>query len=509
MNVPRRALVELITGIFVVGSLQVALAAPPGLVDELRLLNGDRVHGAIEDMEADAVRFLPRWGNNTVAIPGKYLGYVLFNSNNDTRKRTLSKNTGEWIQLTNGDRFIGGLESYTTNRAEVVTSWGQTSELDSQMLRSITFMRATQAILVEGVGDSRAWNRDANRASGAVVVSDGVAYFNRGGRFVREIPNAPRMTRVQFSITAMDGNYYYRINPLNPRGSSSSASVHINVNSNGASVFTPSNARRRSVPLTGIRFPRKPNSEIRFDAFIDGGNGKMTLYVDGIKQKPIDVPAYKGKFDGKNPARFEIQTGSVGGALTHFRVSTWDGMLAPEVKGELPSNYDEVRLRNGDLLVGTLLTKDEKDVSILTEAGKEVTMPVDSVSGIHFATQNRYVARRQSRDVEVRFGARGERLTLALDSMDQKRISGSSEAWADSLVLPRESLELIRFNLYLRRRLDNLSFDRDWLFTDSPVADPMFRGVGHTPRRTQVWEHNGVKRIYINGRKVQTGGHVQ
>jgi hypothetical protein len=110
--------------------------------------------------------------------------------------------------------------------------------------------------------------------------------------------------------------------------------------------------------------------------------------------------------------------------ITNLSVTAWDGRLE-DASTATANDADLVRLNNGDKLSGQV-KKIENGQVMLAASFAEMNVPVERVTAIEFASVNAERARRHAEDVRAVFSD-GNRLTLALERLDEQQLVGTSE----------------------------------------------------------------------------------
>ena len=114
---------------------------------ELRMLNGDQLQGEIVGVENGRLRFLPAWETTPLEIPAKYVGELLFASEeSDLRKNAFDAR----IVLGNLDEFEADILEMDEEHARVRMPWGRGC-------------RGTTCGWIKGIGTRCGWTRYLSR----------------------------------------------------------------------------------------------------------------------------------------------------------------------------------------------------------------------------------------------------------------------------------------------------------------------------------------------------------
>ena len=122
--------------------------------------------------------------------------------------------------------------------------------------------------------------------------------------------------------------------------------------------------------------------------------------------------------------------------LANLRVSEWDGRLEETVAPLVPNVKDDVgRLVNRDSVAGRVVELKDGKLRFAV-ADNFVSIPLDRVAQVDFATDRAQTAPLQAGDLRVFFAGRGS-LTFALESWTEQGVRASSANFGKAEFVPR------------------------------------------------------------------------
>ena len=201
--------------------------------------------------------------------------------------------------------------------------------------------------------------------------------------------------------------------------------------------------------------------KVRFDFYIDRGDGTIALYIDGSKAHVwSDQDPKIGSF-GKwlhfiSEDFYPVQ-------VSRIRVSPW--------KGDLPENVDVadeqeqededgqvIRLQNGDIVIGEV-GKIENGVLDIKTKYCDMKIPVDRMRTVDLSTGDYEEPIRKNGDVRA-WLREGGRITFRLDSFTKDTLKGYSQTFGDAEFM-LNAFSRLEFNIY-DEELESMRGSSNW-----------------------------------------------
>jgi hypothetical protein len=200
-----------------------------------------------------------------------------------------------------------------------------------------------------------------------------------------------------------------------------------------------------------------------FTIYLDRSkDGTNAIHIDGKEigtWTGVDDTKFKGNWihfvpQNTSPIKF-----------SQISVSQWDGILPakPENAEEEDTGEklvgQEIRLANGDVVIGTVKSIDEGNVSLSTSFG-DVGVPIKLMRSVALSEKIDEV-RMEKNDVRCWFHEGGY-ITIKLKSLDEKTLKGYSQVWGEAQ-FDINAFSRIEFNIW-RPELDTARYgsSTDW-----------------------------------------------
>lgn len=443
--------------------------------DELRLLNGDRIHGEFQSISGENVTFRARWENSASEIPGKFAGYIRFADPRLAERKSASTEDRVRVFLTNGDQVIGRIDGLEKGVLRFIDRGGQTLNIRLPMVDRLVYLRENGTRIVDGFGEESDWTKgSANQ--GRPQFKAGMMLLQQGNVLHRAYGELPERLHARFSVAGGLDDFYLEVNPVGaPSSSRYSEGVHMGIMPGQLGIHSFSGGRMSTAEA---RITRKPRGVFtRFDVYIDYPAKRAVIYVDGTRAKEVDIGVFDDRM--RRSAGFYLRANSTDILLRDLHVQTWTRGLEQERLRKRQQENDVFLLANADVLTGRLERIEKGTAWVRVRKDKSVGLETSAIQEVLLSGGDRYHPRRTKRDVEAWFGSEGERLTLAVGTIDKTKFVGESETFIGGVSIPRSSLRLMRFNIYSKRRLDDVDYRREWYFAPVPLVDP------HKQKRTR------------------------
>jgi len=416
--------------------------SPPSEADELRFLNGDRLHGRLLSVSPDEGLL---WRHPKAQEP------ILFSldSVSDVRLATRTAPRREQslhaqVRLTNDDELRGEILSLDKDRLRLRTSYAGEVALRRLMLKAILPSLAGSATIYEGPTGLEGWTRSEEENAWSFRKNSFYGESTGGiGRDVR-LPDHARIEidlswtqYLSFSLAfhtdtlnALEGNCYF-------------------LQFNGTEAYLhrcQSDQGTRNIGSAATLSSLERKRRASFVVFVDKPRKVFRLFLDGELVQEWNDP---GEFAGKGTGVFLYQDSSAGPVrVSRLRVARWDGVRGLQ-DTLTTSDHDVVLLTNNDKITGRVEVIGNNELAMGTSYGS-IKVPIPRVAQVAFASQQSHRARRQATDVRAHLRDGGA-ITLALDKLDETSLVGSSEN-CGRVTCALDAFGRIEFQLYRERK---------------------------------------------------------
>jgi hypothetical protein len=223
--------------------------------------------------------------------------------------------------------------------------------------------------------------------------------------------------------------------------------------------------------------PNDRNNDIISESIrnmLEAETAEFTIYLDrsknGTNAVHIDdkeIGTWTGvddtKFEGKWIHFVPQNTSPI--KFSNISVSQWDGILPAKPDDDEKEDPEEklegqeIRLANGDVIIGSVKSIDEGQVSLSTSFG-DVGVPIKLMRSVALSEEIDEV-RMEKNDVRCWFHEGGY-ITVKLKSLDEKTLRGYSQVWGDA-EFDINAFSRIEFNIW-RPELDTARYgsSTDW-----------------------------------------------
>ena len=189
------------------------------------------------------------------------------------------------------------------------------------------------------------------------------------------------------------------------------------------------------------------NEKAHFEIRGDRKNGRFQLLVDGLSvgdwEDPQPEPAKMGGgilFFAGDRVR-----------LSRIRVAAWDGVIKPakaeaeEKPKEEDKGKPKMRLRNGDVLVGDVVSIENDIMKVRTDFG-DVILPVSRAESFSLKNAGYEEPILKNGDIRAWFPSGGS-VTFRLDGFSDGKLRGFSQTFGEATFL-LDAFSRLEFNLY-------------------------------------------------------------
>jgi hypothetical protein len=429
----------------------------------VRFRNGDLLHGALVGLNA---RDGLTWQRDDARTA---LGFQLANLAEVTLANTESGRPGKRavVTLTNGDSLAGDLVSATKETVELQTASAGLVKLQRAMIASLRPGAETGAVVYRGPNNLNEWAVRGGNTQGWTFRKGALVGVPGGGNNIGCDVKLPDVAAIELEVAWQ--NYlqffmFFAVDNVENYYNSDYYALQVS----GSSVYL-----QRGRPGTGgrqlegnVECPQlRQRGSARITVLVNRPKSEVAVLVNGalVKQwKDPDDFTGKGTRIGFNPQGNPMRISSIA-------VSQWDGRIETG-GGKPPEDQDLLRLANMDKLSGKLESIRAGQAAFATSYAT-MQIPLERIEEIQLATKERAKPRRQNLDV-LALLTDGGQVTLALDKLDDKALTGTGEAFGN-ITITRGALSGLRFNIYEPKKTAD---DDDWGSDDGSSRLPMRRG---------------------------------
>lgn len=409
--------------------------------DQLHFLNGDRLFGSMQSVDADAGL---AWSHPDVEAD------IIFGLDNVAN--VLFKNEGKGgedlrsfpkVVLTNGDEYRGTIAGMDGVELVLESPMAGRIRIQSPMIESIRPFETSTGIY-EGPNSQEEWetNRSGNDRW---TYKDGAMYAGNHNQVMgRHLGDLPDFIRIDFRLE-WKGNVNFHVgfwgqDPKNTNQNCYTIAIqngYIRAYRNYNDVGRTDLGNAQVQTLTRV-------SGITVSLLLDRPGKEILFFVDDEL-----VSRWNDSFEGEINGNALI-LGAMGNTPTkvsNISVREWDGEFKTNT-GEKPQPLDQLMTLNGDSFMGTL-EKIEEDTLHFKNDFASFQVPMERVSEIRFSRENRQVPRLRNGDVKLMF-ANQEQITLRLKQVKDGSFTGDSETTGEIRVDARY-LSQLQFNPYDER----------------------------------------------------------
>ncbi len=419
--------------------------------DILKFRNGDVLHGMMTSVVPETGI---RWRHTDVK---EIIGFDLANLSDvlllPRPLRLPRAGHHVTVELTNGDRLLGDIETFNDKLLVLKTWYAGTLSIKRPMVQRITPAVARSEVMYVGPTSIEGWIVGGNR--GAWIYKKGAFNSASYGSIGRDV-KLPDMANIEFDINwrgQLSFQFGMYLTDLNQMFSGGGYMLQFNYSNVYLQRSRP-NAGFNNLgsPVDVPELPRKSRAHIAVK--VNKPKKMIALFINGTMVKQwTDTDDFAGKGTG---VMFCSQ-GQGQCRINNILVAEWDGKLDSDTTGPAASTEDMILLANGDKVSGTLSNVASNEITFVTSYAP-LKLPMERVAMITLATQKAEKPRRQANDVRA-FFTDTARLTLALEKIDEQTVTGTSEN-CGRISAGLEAFSRIQFNIYQPRT--DTATDDDW-----------------------------------------------
>lgn len=359
------------------------------------------------------------------------------------------------VTLTNGDTLRGKLSLIGDSQITLATAYAGDLKLRRTMIRNLVIDNHPQLVF-SGPSGMEGWKETAGTRIWTYK-NNAFESSGRGGLF-RDIA-MPDKASLSFDLAWRDSlSFRFTIfcNDPNSRGFAG----------NGYEVECQRRytiiRKRRSEGMIREEIIGQPihipgiaeNEKARFEIRGDREKGRFQLLVDGI---PV------GDWEDSQPEPAKMGGGILfcsedmsGVRLSRIRVAAWDGTIKPvgtdeeghpkeAEKDKQDNGKPKMILRNGDVLVGDVLSIDHDIMKVRTGFG-EVMLPVSRAESFSLTNAGHEEPILKNGDIRAWFSEGGS-VTFRLDEFSDGKLRGFSQTFGEA-AFRLNAFTRLEFNLY-------------------------------------------------------------
>ncbi len=412
-------------------------------VDLLHFLNGDRLSGALQGIEAESglVWKHPDAKEETVYAL-ENLKQIQFKAGTADVEDLLKLAR---IELTNGDQYRGRIVRMDSESLVFESPLTGKVTVRSDMIHSIRPVAGSNAIY-SGPHEMEEWEQN-NSGDNKWEFKNNAMYSSNHNQIAgMNLDDLPEKISFDFTVE-WRGNVNLQVGfwGRDPK----------NVNQNCYTLAIQNSYLRCYRNYNKIGRNDLGNAQVR-EQMQDGKLDVRLLLNREAKEILVlfdgqMVARWNDTFDGeiKGDAIIFGGMGNTATKISRIRVREWDGEFDLD-QSEKPNAMDQLITLNGDVFAGTL-EKIEVDLLHFKNDFAVFQVPLDRVSEVSFSKGTRAEPRLQAGDVEI-FLPNKERMTLQLTKLDNREFTGSSEATGEITLLKKYFFEM-KLNPYDDRHM--------------------------------------------------------
>jgi len=359
------------------------------------------------------------------------------------------------IRLTNRDEITGEVVSLNKENLVLNTWYAGQMTIKRSMVECISPNLTATATIYSGPTGLDGWTQRGNQDGWKY--KKGAFYSFLDSYLARDV-KLPDSARIDFQA-AWRRYPYFHVAFYTTTGEDFYGNGYM-IQFSGTQVYLQRGSARRGTmnignPVNLESLQRKNKGT--FSLLVNKPKKTFSLLIDGELVKQWTDP---DEFAGQGTAvLFYGRGGENAIKISQIHVSEWDGKLETDAGSSTPEQEDLVRFVNNDKVSGTLDSIAKGEITFTTSYAT-LKIPLERATQISLAASKAEKARRQSADVRAHFGE-GGRVTVALEKLDEKGLSGSSENFG-RLNFALDGFSRLQFRIY--DEPEEGATDEDWAF---------------------------------------------
>jgi len=418
----------------------------------IRFRNGDSLHGVLEQIDATGQ---VAWRHTEASEPLRFSLQNVMQISLAGVGRNESAGATAAVSLTNGDTLRGAVKSLDEATLTLDTWYAGTMQIKRVMIRRITPLLGGEAIVMEGLGSLADWKRGGQPE--AWQLRNGALLAMQPGTIGRDV-GLPDQSSVEFDLTWLQLPVMLHVGLYGQRpdgifGDGNTAGYWLMFAGNNAQLQRATRTETSQLGQIDIRkFIR--NGKMRVAIRADKTKKSIALLLDGQLVKAWTDPG-EWSGDGRCLTFVSQSRGEQNLRISNLIVREWSGDV--ETGGMVVTGQQDVlRLANNDRVTGTVESIKDGTVAVVSTVAP-LTIPLERVAEINFASENFERARRMAGDVIAAFHD-GGRVTLALESVDAKTVNGEGENFG-KVNFSRDAFRELQLHIYDEDRGEDMDID--------------------------------------------------
>jgi len=384
------------------------------------------------------------------------IGRVLSLTRNAEELRTERGDYEAIVTLTNGDTLRGKLSAIADTQIVLATSYAGDIKLRRSMVRNLV-IDSHPKLIFSGPTGMEGWMEISGK-EGIWTYKDGVLESSGRGGLFRKL-DLPDKISLSFDLEWRDFlSFRFAIfcDEPNSNGFTSNGYEVECARANTIIRKRRANGGVNEENIGRIHIPSiMENEKVRFELRGDRRNGKFQLLVDGMPVGDWDDPQPEPSRMGAGMMFFSEDLSSL--RVSHIRVAAWDGTIkqhpvvgneeegVKEPKDRQDNGRPKMILRNGDVLVGDVVSIDHDIMMVKTDFG-DVALPVSRAESFSLSNAGSEEPILKNGDIRAWFPG-GGRVTFRLDAFADGMLRGFSQTFGD-VSFKIDAFNRIEFNLY-------------------------------------------------------------
>lgn len=348
------------------------VASPTVALPVLHLATRDHVAGKFVDA-ADGREL--RWQSPMFAAPFTF-PYDAVNAIHFPVPPQMPTATGDMrFELLGGDEFFGKLLSLDDQLARIETPDLGVLELERGWLQRLSRWRNGADLVYFGPTGLAGWKQHGEPQQWREEA--GHLMTQQAGAAISRDFSAPARARYEVELS-WNGKPDFELSlGVGAEAVSPLRAFHIAVWDDD---IVAARETEREADVASLMKTKDAAGHLHIVVYIDREVGRMLIYSP-LNEPMADIKAATGKVDGHGGVQLTNKTGDV--RLKRLQIARWDGVPPKSAEG----NQARVQTTNGTPIAGRLQRFDaERREFIVTEDGREQTIPAEQFQDAHFGT---------------------------------------------------------------------------------------------------------------------------
>jgi len=429
----------------------------PATQETVSFLNKDQLHGTLLSIDdSTGVHWQSLEAHDPIVFKTDQVAEIKL----DAQRPANAPVSAERIGLTNGDELPGNIVSLDGNTLVLDTWYAERLSIPRSMLRSIVPLSQANSVLYEGPTGMDGWSAGRMGIGRSWSFHDGALIGTNYGTIGRDV-KLPDTSSVEFDLV-LRGNSQFSIGIYSDQTVNFGNCYMLTLSAGYIEMQrfsrTGGSSDLGSAQMQNVMRNDKSHIEIRTNK----DKKSIWLLIDGKIIKEWSDPA---EFNGGGGGIiFSCQPGTYV-RLTDIKVSKWDGKFDETANPDAQSDEDAVQLANEDRVSGHLEAIQDGKAK-LSSAYAELSIPLDRIDEVDFATAHADQAKPDPSDVRAYFPEGGS-ITMQLNQWDTKGSTGSSPNFGKA-IFSSGAFARILFNLPAQQQ----NQDADDSGSDNDNPDP-------------------------------------